>query len=135
MKEQKSGRSEPAKEVDALANAVIGAAIEVHRILGPGFLESVYEEAMCVELKLRGMLFVRQSPISLNYKGHPVGKGQLDFLVGEKLIVELKAVDALADVHMAQVLSYLRITGHALALLMNFNVAVLKDGIKRVVLS
>ena len=135
MSDQKTDRSEPTKEVDALANALIGAAIEVHRILGPGLLESVYEEAMCVELQLRGIPFVRQSPIALDYKGHPVGKGQLDLLISSNVIVELKAVDSLADVHMAQVLSYLRITGLALALLINFNVALLKDGIKRVVLS
>jgi GxxExxY protein len=75
MNRNKSGHREPAKEVDALATAVIGAAIEVHRILGPGFLESVYEEAMCVELKLRRIPFARQAPIAIHYKGHLVGKG------------------------------------------------------------
>src|SRR5438094_7415673 len=95
-------RTEPNEEVEELAHAVIGAAIEVHRLLGPGFLESVYEEALCVELKLRGISFSNQARIALTYKGHPVGEGFLDFLVGEALVVELKAVEALAPIHSAQ---------------------------------
>ena len=128
-------QSEPASEVDRLAYGVIGAAIEVHRQLGPGFLESVYEEALCIELELRGIPFVRQQPIAVSYKGRPVGEARLDLLVGDTLIVELKAVDAVFGVHTAQVLSYLKATGHRLALLINFNVPVLKHGIHRVVLT
>lgn len=127
---------EPGKAVDTLATKVIGAAIEVHRILGPGFLESVYEHALCVELGLRQIAFVSQSPVSVQYKGQPVGESRLDLLVADKLIVELKAVDALAPIHSAQVISYLKATGLVLGLLLNFNVPVLKQGgIKRVVLS
>ena len=126
---------EPGKEIDDLANAVIGAAIEVHRILGPGYLESVYEEALAVELGLRGLSFERQRPMGVEYKGHTVGQGRLDLLVGGKLIVELKAVDALAPIHTAQVMSYLKTLRFPLGLLINFNVPLLKHGIKRVVLS
>ena len=120
-------------KVEDAANKVIGAAIEVHRNLGPGFLETVYEEAVCVELSLRNIAFARQIAFGVNYKGHPVGMSRLD-LVDQCLPVELKAVNGLAPVHIAQALSYLKVTKHRLALLINFNVAVLKDGIKRVVL-
>jgi GxxExxY protein len=120
--------------LDRLAHEVIGAAIEVHRTLGPGFLESVYEAALTVELGLRSIPFVAQVPIDLVYKGHPVGQGRIDLLVGGRLVVELKAVECLAPIHSAQALSYLRITKHKLALLINFNVPLLKEGIRRVIL-
>ena len=128
-------RREPDKKTDELAYAVIGAAIEVHRVLGPGFLESVYEEALCVELELRGIPYSRQHVVAVNYKGRAVGEGRLDLLVGGELVVEIKAVDALAPIHSAQDISYLKATGHELGLLMNFNVPILKDAIKRIVLS
>ena len=128
-------RREPTAEEDGLARQVIGAAIEVHRILGPGLLESVYEEALCIELTDRRVPFVRQPVVDLKYKGRPVGKGRLDLLVGNCVVVELKAVEALTNVHKAQLISYLKTTGHHLGLLINFNVAVLRDGIKRVVSS
>jgi GxxExxY protein len=121
-------------KIEETASTVIGAAIEVHRHLGPGFLESVYEEAVSVELGLRSIPFVRQSVFGVDYKGHTVGMGRLDLLVAECLPVELKAVDGLAPIHTAQALSYLKSTKHRLALLINFNVSVLKDGIKRVAL-
>jgi GxxExxY protein len=127
--------TEPDRELDRLAHEVIGAAIEVHRILGPGFLESMYEEALCVELKLRGIPFQRQVPVPVSYKGVAIGQSRLDLLVREKLIVEIKTVEALAPIHTAQAISYLKATGHQLAILINFNAAVLKDGIKRIVLS
>lgn len=126
---------EPGEDIDRLAHRVIGAAIEVHRHLGPGFLESVYEEALCNELELQGIPYRRQHPVSLDYKGQLVGEGRLDLLVRDNLIVELKAVDTLAPIHTAQVLAYLKMTGWPLALLINFNVSVLKEGIKRVILS
>lgn len=126
---------EPDPRVDALAREVIGAAIEVHRHLGPGYLESIYEEAMAVELTLRGVAFERQKPVGLRYKGHILGDHRLDLLVGDCLIVELKAVDVLAPIHHAQVLSYLKATSLTLGLLINFNVPVLKHGIKRIVLT
>lgn len=128
-------RTEPSKALDRLAREVIGAAIEVHRVLGPGLLESVYEEALCVELTLRSIPFVRQPQVELAYKGHPVGKGRLDLLIGDSLVVELKAVEGLNEVHKAQVISYLRTTGYMLGLLINFNVPVLRDGIKRIIRS
>ncbi|MGD0088473.1 MAG: GxxExxY protein [Planctomycetota bacterium] len=128
-------RKEPDKETDALAYAVIGAAIEVHRLLGPGYLESMYEEALCLELSLRNIPFVRQVSLPVEYKGQQIGEGRCDLLVGDVLIVELKTVEALAPVHTAQVLSYLKATRKHLGLLVNFNVPVLKEGIKRVVLS
>jgi GxxExxY protein len=126
---------ELAAEVNRLSHNVIGAALEVHRVLGPGFLESVYEEALCIELELRRVPFVRQAPLPVWYKGRVVGEGRMDLLVGDCLVVELKAVEMLAQIHAVQLLTYLRATGHKLGLLINFNVTVLKHGIKRVVLS
>ncbi len=126
---------EPDPAVDALAKAVIGAAIEVHSILGAGFLEAVYEQALAVELGLRGIPFQRQHPIALTYKNELVGEARLDFLIGGKLILELKAVDSIHPIHHAQVLNYLKATGLQLGLLMNFNVEQMKDGIKRIVLT
>ena len=129
------GWVEPSRELDELAPKVIGAAIEVHRHLGPGYLESVYEEAVAIEFGLRDIPFERQVPVSLDYKGHKVGEGRLDFLIGKKLLVELKAVETLILVHKAQAISYLKATGLHLALLINFNVPVLRVGIQRIVLS
>lgn len=128
-------RNEPAANVDELAHAVIGAAIEVHRHLGPGYVEAVYEEALAVEMRLRGVPFARQPPVRVVYKGCDVGEGRLDYLVGQVLVVELKAVEALTAVHKARVISYLKATGNHLGLLINFNVALLREGIQRVVLS
>ena len=128
-------RSEPDTNTDELAKAVIDAAIEVHRILGPGYLESVYEEALAVELDLRNIPFERQKSVAVDYKGQSVGEGRLDLLVGGCLIVELKAADALAPIHTAQVISYLKATRLPLGLVINFNVPVLKDGVKRIILS
>ena len=130
-----STRSEPSKEADDLARLVIGADIEVHRALGPGYLESIYEEALYYEIELRGASCERQVKISVEYKGHRVGEGRLDLLVAKLLPVELKAVDALASIHQAQLLSYLKMTGLQLGLLINFNVPLLKQGIKRVIYS
>jgi GxxExxY protein len=124
---------EPGRRTDELAHAVIGAAIEVHRLLGPGFLESVYEEALCVELAAGKIIFERQKEISVIYKGHPVGRQRVDLLVGQALIVELKTVEELAEIHKAQVISYLKATGLPIGLLINFNVPVLKSGIQRIV--
>ena len=128
-------RMAPDAETDRLAQEVIGAAIEVHRALGPDFLGSLYEQAMSIELGLRGISFERQVPVAVNYKGHSIGESRLDLLVDGRLIVELKAVDQFASIHTAQVMSYLKATGHRLGLLINFNVIRLKDGVKRVVLS
>ncbi|BAZ13379.1 hypothetical protein NIES4071_52180 [Calothrix sp. NIES-4071] len=121
-------------DCEQLAHAVIGAAIEVHRILGPGFLEEVYHRALRHELLLKGIPHNYKYPVAITYKGHKVGEGELDFLVGNSLVVELKAVQALTPIHDAQALSYLKTTKNSLALLINFNVPLLKDGIKRLVL-
>lgn len=128
-------KREPSPEVDALAYKVIGVLIEVHRKLGPGFLECVYEEATCIELAKNHIPFERQVKIAVTYDGKVIGEGRIDLLIDKKLILELKAVDALAPIHHMQALSYLRMTGLELALLANFNVAVMKNGIKRVVLT
>lgn len=126
---------EPGDELDQLANRVIGAAIEVHRQLGPGFTEAIYEEALCVEFELRGIPFIRQAPVSVSFKHHTVGEGRVDLLVADKLVVELKTVEKLAAIHTAQVLSYLKTINSRLGLLINFNSLLLRDGVKRVVLS
>lgn len=128
-------KQEPDAELDRLARLVIGAAIEVHRQLGPGLLESVYENALCIEFDLREIPFTRQPGVGITYKGRPVGKGKLDLLVGNRLIIELKSVERLAPIHSAQMISYLKMTKRNLGLLINFNVPTLKEGIKRVVLS
>lgn len=119
----------------ALTDKVIGAAIEVHKILGPGYLEGVYEEALVHELQLRNIPLERQKVININYKDKPVGEGRLDLLIDKCLVVELKAVNELADIHVAQVLSYLKTTDLQLGLLINFNTRYLRDGIKRVIKS
>ncbi len=117
-----------------LTERIIGAAIEVHRSLGPGLLESAYEECMCHELRLRGIPFSRQQALDIMYKGSAVGSAcKLDLLVDERVIVELKAVTEVAELHRAQLLTYLRLSGKPVGLLINFNVPVLKDGITRVV--
>jgi GxxExxY protein len=130
--ETPTAKEEPSKELDRLAREVIGAAIEVHRAPGPGYLESVYEEAMTVGF---GLPFERQPAISVGYKGRQVGEGRLDFLVGGVLVVELKTIEEFAPIHTAQVIAYLKATNCRLGLLINFNVPVLKDGVKRIVRS
>jgi GxxExxY protein len=119
----------------ALTETIIGAAIEVHRELGPGLLESVYEECMCEELRLRSVPFRCQTELPVVYKGRETGgKYRIDFVVGDEVVVELKAVERFLSVHKAQLLTYLRITGKRVGLLINFNVSVLHRGIMRRVL-
>ena len=124
---------EPDLETDALAHAVIGAAIEVHRRLGPGLDEGLYESALAIEFRLREISFERQVGINVEYKGESIGSKRLDFVIGGKLVVELKAVEQLTALHKAQVLTYLKITKIKLGLLINLNTILLKDGIKRVI--
>ena len=115
-----------------ITSTIIGAAIEVHKTLGPGLLESAYEECLAREFVLRTITFERQKPLPLVYKDVKLECGyRLDFLVGNRVIVELKAVESIAPVHEAIVLTYLRLSGCRLGLLINFNVAILKDGIRR----
>jgi len=118
-----------------ITSAIIGAAIEVHRTLGPGLLESAYEECLAREFVLRSIPFERQKPVPIVYKDVKLECGyRLDFLVNNSVVVELKSVDALAPVHEAILLTYLRLSGCKLGLLINFNVVVLKDGIRRYLL-
>jgi GxxExxY protein len=133
--ERSSTIREPSSRVDDLAYQVIGAAIEVHRILGPGFLESVYEEALAIELDLRGIPYERQKPIMLQFKGHCIGDSRLDLLVGNELVVELKAVESIHPIFPAKVIHYLKMSGLQLGLIINLHVVLLRDGIKRVVLT
>jgi GxxExxY protein len=121
--------------IEMLANKMIGSAIEVHRILGPGYIESVYEEALVRELHLRAIPFERQKIIDIRYKGFSIGEGRLDLLIGRKIIVELKSVENLLPIHNVQLHSYLKATGLQLGLLINFNVLLLRDGIKRIILT
>jgi len=121
------------EETNRVTGAVIGPAIEVHKALGPGFLESVYEEALCVELALQGVKFARQVLVAVDYKGHRIGESRLDLLVENTVVVELKATDALAPIHTAQVISYLKATGCRMGLLINFNVRRLTSGIRRII--
>ena len=111
---------------------MIGAAIEVHKALGPGLLESAYEECLCHELQLRGISFERQKELPIEYKGVHLDCGyRLDVVVEKGVILELKSCDALQPIHEAQLLTYLKLTGIGVGLLINFNTVVLKDGIKR----
>ncbi len=118
-----------------LSKAIIGAAIEVHRQLGPGLLESAYEECLAHEFTLRHIPFERQKPLPVIYKGVKLDVGyRLDFLVGGLVIVELKAIERFAPIHEAQVITYLKLAHSKLGLLLNFNVKLMKNGIKRVAL-
>jgi GxxExxY protein len=120
-------------EAERIAAEVVDSAVEVHRHLGPGLAEALYEDALCVELGLRRISYVRQSPVSLEYKGVPIGQGRIDLLVGTLIVVELKAVESLLPVHHAQVLAYLKMTRLELGLLLNFNKPLMKDGIRRII--
>jgi len=111
---------------------IIGAALDVHRALGPGLLESAYEECLCYELNLRQIPFERQRPLPLQYKGKRLDCGyRLDVVVLDAVVVEIKAVESILPIHEAQLLRYLKIGGWKIGLLLNFNVSVLKDGIRR----
>ena len=122
-------------DINQLTGKVIGAAIDVHKSLGPGLLESIYEECLCIELGLRKIPFERQRKLPIEYKGVTLDCGyRIDIVVEERLIVELKACESLQPIHEAQLLTYLRLTGIKYGLLINFNVPVLKEGIKRLAL-
>ncbi|HET6247865.1 MAG TPA: GxxExxY protein [Tepidisphaeraceae bacterium] len=123
---------EPDAELDEWARQVIGAAIEVHRQLGPGLDESFYHNAMKREFDLRRIPFDYEFPIDVTYKGVIIGNRRIDLLVGKRLVVELKAVEQISSLHKAQVLTYLK-TNLTLGLLINFNTILLKDGIRRII--
>jgi len=122
-------------DANRITEQIIGAAIDVHRVLGPGLLESAYEECLCDDLKLRGVSFERQRPLPIEYNGIKLECGyRLDLLVENVVVVETKAVAAIEPIHEAQLLTYLRLGGWRTGLLINFNVPVLKNGIRRRVL-
>jgi GxxExxY protein len=121
-------------EENEISRKIIGAAIEVHRILGPGLLESIYEEALCHELHLRGIKFLRQQPVPIPYKDIKLGTDlRLDLLVEEKVIVDLKAKEFVTAIDRQKILSYLRLSYKKLGLIINFHVAKLKDEVERIV--
>ena len=123
------------EKADALSREIIGAAIEVHKALGPGLLESAYEECLCQELTLRGIPFQRQVELPIEYKGVELSPGyRIDVVVDKLIVLELKSIEKLMPIHQAQLLTYLRLSKIWLGLLINFNVSVLKQGIKRLVL-
>ncbi len=118
-----------------LTHQIIGAAIEVHRLLGPGLLESAYEECLAHELGLRNIKYRRQVPVPVVYKGIKLECGyRMDIVVEECVVLELKSIESIAPVHEATVLTYLRLSDKRLGLLINFNVCILKDGVRRFVL-
>lgn len=121
-------------DIDVLSNKIIGAAIEVHKALGPGLLESAYEECLCHELHLLGVAYERQAFLPVVYKGVQLDCGyRLDLVVEKKIILELKSVESVIPIHEAQLLTYLKLSRLTLGLLLNFNVSYMKDGIRRIV--
>lgn len=128
-------RDAETRRENQISKEVIGAAIEVQKVLGPGLLESAYEECLCHELSLRGISFRRQVALPVAYKGIKLDCGyKMDLVVEGAVVVELKTVESILPVHKAQLLTYLKLSGSCLGLLVNFNVPVLKDGVKRMVL-
>ena len=122
------------EEFDDVSRAVIGAAIEVHRILGPGFRESVYQKALAKEMELRGLSFVSEPRVTVTYKNTNVGTHAPDFIVEETVALELKTVEAILDVHVSQLVSSMRATGLKIGLVLNFSKKTLKEGLRRVIL-
>lgn len=119
---------------DPMTEKIIGCAIEVHRVLGPGLLESSYESALAIEFQTAKINFHRQLVIPVTYKGRPIGEHRLDFLVEDAVVLELKSVERFDPIFEAQILAYLRLSGKRRGLLINFNSRLLKDGVKRYVL-
>jgi len=122
------------EDLNRLTEAIIGAAIEVHRILGPGLMEATYETALCIEMDIRGIKHSRQVPIDLRYKGRLVNEYRMDLLVENKVVVEVKAVERFDPIFSAKLLTYLRTSSKRVGLLINFNTRFLKDGVRRYVL-
>ena len=122
----------PANEDDSLTRSIIGAAIEVHKTIGPGLLESIYEEALCHEFDLRGIPFKRQVAIDVVYKGKAIKGQRIDLIAADEVIIELKSLSSLPDIVFAQILSYLKATGLKRGLIMNFGANRIVDGIRRV---
>jgi len=125
---------EQLSKLNELSELIIGAAIEVHKNLGPGLLESAYEAALYYELNtMKDMAVYQQVPVNVNYKGQKLNVGyRMDLLINDQIIIELKSVEKISDVHLAQTLTYLKLSNKPLGLIINFNVKLLKHGIKRV---
>jgi len=120
--------------INQLSSKIIGAAIEVHKTLGPGLLESAYEQCLCHELSIQGLLFEKQKPLSIDYKGRKLDCGyRLDIVVEKADIIELKSCEKIEPIHKAQLLTYLKLSGLNLGLILNFNVSLMRDGIVRIV--
>lgn len=133
--QEHQGHQEPPSGIDAIARQVVDAGLRVHRALGPGLLESAYEHCLAHEFGLRGISVQRQVPLPIAYEGMRLDAGyRLDLLVADAIMVEVKAVEALSRLHEAQVLTYLKLSGRRLGSLMNFNVALFKNGIRRLAL-
>ncbi len=121
-------------DINQLSSKIIGAAIQVHKALGPGLLESAYEECICHELSSQGLSIERQKPLAINYKGIKLDCGyRLDTVVENTIILELKSCEKIEPIHKAQLLTYLKLSGLNLGLILNFNVPVMRDGIVRIV--
>ena len=121
-------------DINELSSNIIGAAIEVHKALGPGLLESAYEECLCHEFSMRGLQYARQKLLSITYKGKKLDCSyRLDVIIEDKIILELKACEKVEQIHKAQLLTYLKISGLNLGLILNFNVPIMRDGIVRIV--
>jgi len=133
--EFRARRGEIDPELDAITERIIGACIEVHKELGPGLSEVFYQEALCHEFDLRGIAYEKQVRVPVVYKGKAIGETRVDLLVEGRVIVELKVCEALNAVHSAQLICYLQLLKLKVGLLVNFNVAILKDGLKRVILT
>ncbi|OGO47879.1 MAG: GxxExxY protein [Chloroflexi bacterium RBG_16_64_43] len=122
------------EELDSITREVIGGAIEVHRTIGPGLLESTYQVCLVHELRERGMVVAEQVPLPVRYKGVRLECGyRLDLLVNDRVVIEVKSVEAVMPIHRAQLLSYLKLSGYKMGLLINFNVSLLRDGVVRLV--
>jgi len=133
--QEHQGHQEPGAAVDAVARQVVDAGLKVHRALGPGLLESAYEHCLDHELGLRGLSVGRQVPLPISYEGLRLDAGyRLDIVVAGAIIVEVKAVEALSRLHEAQLLTYLKLSGLKVGFLMNFNVPLFKDGVRRLAL-
>jgi GxxExxY protein len=118
--------------MNQLSSKIIGAAIEVHKTLGPGLLESAYEECLCHELSIQGLLFEKQKPLSVDYKGKKLDCGyRMDIVVEKEVIIELKSCEKIEPIHKAQLLTYLKLSGLNLGLILNYNVPLMRDGIVR----
>ena len=134
LTEMRLQRSHGISEISALTQTIIGCAIEVHRGLGPGLLETIYESALCIELDAVGLNYVRQSRASAYYKGRLLGEYRIDLIVADFVVVDVKSVERMTPVFEAQMLTYLRFTAKRVGLLLNFNSRLMKDGIQRLIL-